>query len=236
MLLACGLPATAAPPDADKRRADALDLAAKIDGHFKKAWADQRITPAPLIDDAAFQRRAYLHLAGRIPSVFEMQRFLDDKSKDKRVKEIEKLLASQRYPMHMANVWRAVLLPEAVPGADARGFAGPLQNWLRSRFAADAGWDKVVRELLTAKPRNQGQIDPLLLDIYGADIDDGTTPLSFYQAKQNKPENLAEATARTFMGVRLGCAQCHNHPFARWKREQFWEYAAFFADLTPPGQ
>ena len=60
--------------------------------------------------------------------------------------------------------------------------------------------------------------------------------MSFYQAKQYKPENLGEVTARTFMGVRLGCAQCHNHPTAQWKREQFWEYAAFFANVSQPQQ
>jgi hypothetical protein len=235
VLLACALPVTAAP-DLDKRHADALALAAKIDHHFEKAWADNKIATSPAIDDAAFLRRVYLQLAGRIPSVFEMQRFLDNKAADKRVKEVEKLLAGQRYPLQMANVWRAILLPEAVAGSEARGFAGPLQNWLRSRFAADVGWDKMVRELLTATPPNRGQTEELLRAIYGANIDDGTSPLSFYQAKQNKPENLGEATARTFMGVRLGCAQCHNHPTAKWKREQFWEYAAFFADLGRPPQ
>ena len=224
VLLACAnsFPATAAPPDGDKRREDAVALAAKIDQHLDKAWTDSKVVPAPRLDDGAFQRRLYLQLAGRIPSVYEVQRFLDNKEADKRVAEIEKLLAGNRYPLHMANVWRAVLLPEAVPGSDARGFAPPLQNWLRSRFTADVSWDKMVRELLTASPQNGGQAG------------DGTSPLSFYQAKQNKPENLAEVTARTFMGVRLGCAQCHNHPTAQWKREQFWEYAAFFAELGQP--
>jgi hypothetical protein len=233
ILLGVAVPAAAAPPDADKRRADALALAAKIDGHLDKAWADNKIVPAPRTEDAAFLRRVYLHLAGRIPSVEEVQKFLDDKTPDKRVRAVEKLLAGHRYPLHMANVWRAVLLPEAVAGSEARGFAGPLEAWLRSRLAADVGWDKIVRELLTATP-NRGTPDQrLALDIYGIDIDDGTTPLSLYNAKQYKPENLAEVMARTLLGVRLGCAQCHNHPTAQWKREQFWEFAAFFAGLAP---
>ena len=237
VLLACALTATAATPDADKRRADALALAAKIDRHLDKSWADNKIVPAQPIDDGAFQRRVYLHLIGRIPSVYEVQRFLDDKAPDKRVKEVEKLLAGNRYPLHMANVWRAVLLPEAVAGSESRGFAGPLQAWLRSRFAANVGWDKMVRELLTATPQNRGQQQGDVINLVeGVDVNDGTSPLSFYQAKQFKPENLGEVTARTFMGVRLGCAQCHNHPTAQWKREQFWEYAAFFAGLDQPRQ
>src|SRR5262249_17324897 len=219
ILLAFAAPAAAAPPDAEKRRAAAPAPAPKIHGHPARAGAANKNSPPPRTDDAAFLRRVYLHLAGRIPSVEEVQTFLDDKAPDKRVKAVEKILAGNRYPLHMANVWRAVLLPEAVAGSEARGFAGPLEAWLRSRLAADVGWDKIARELLTATPPNRGTPDQrLALDIYGIDIDDGTTPLSLYNAKQYKPENLAEVMARTLLGVRLGCAQCHNHPTAQWKR------------------
>ena len=65
---------------------------------------------------------------------------------------------------------------------------------------------------------------------------DQPTPLAFYLAKDVKPENLAASTARLFLGIRLECAQCHNHPFAQWKREQFWSYAAFFAGLGRQNQ
>jgi hypothetical protein len=232
-LLAGSLSAPAAPLDAAKRRADALALAAVIDKHLEKAWAANGITPAPQIDDAAFLRRVYLHLAGRIPSVTEVRQFLRDTSPDKRIKEVEKILAGQRWPLHMANVWRALLLPEAVAGSDARGFAPPLEGWLRSRFAAGVPYNKMVRELLTAGP-NGGQPDRLQA-LYGRDLEDGSTPISLYQAKGFIPENMAEVTARTFLGVRLGCAQCHNHPTADWKQEQFWEYAAFFAGIRGGG-
>src|SRR5262249_1011933 len=62
------------------------------------------------------------------------------------------------------------------------------------------------------------------------------TPLAFYQFNEYKPENLAAATSRLFLGVKLECAQCHDHPFARWKRDQFWEYAAFFAGIQVRGR
>jgi hypothetical protein len=231
LLLAFAIPAPAA--DADKRRADALALAARIDRHIEKAWADNKIVPAPVTDDGAFLRRVYLHLAGRIPIYREVEDFFGDKSPDKRVKVVEKLLEGHRYPLHMAQVWRAVLLPEANPGSESRFLGGPLEAWLRSRFAANAGWDKIARELLTATAGNQAPGNKVLLDIYGFDPGDGTSPLGFYQAKGYKPENLAEATARTLLGARLGCAQCHNHPTADWKQEQFWEYAAFFEGVQP---
>src|SRR5207302_11501314 len=54
--------------------------------------------------------------------------------------------------------------------------------------------------------------------------------------KEGKPENLGAATARLFLGIRLECAQCHDHPMAQWKREQFWGFAAFFGGLESRGQ
>jgi hypothetical protein len=62
------------------------------------------------------------------------------------------------------------------------------------------------------------------------------SPLAFYQAKQVAPENLAAATSRMFLGIRIECAQCHDHPFDKWKREQFWSYAAFFGGIVRQGQ
>ena len=62
------------------------------------------------------------------------------------------------------------------------------------------------------------------------------TPMAFFQAKENKPENLAAASARLFLGLRVECAQCHDHPFARWKRNDFWSHAAFFAGVEPQPQ
>ena len=62
-----------------------------------------------------------------------------------------------------------------------------------------------------------------------------SSPAAYYTAKEGKPENIAAGVARVFLGVRLECAQCHNHPFASWKREQFWSLAAFFADVPPQG-
>ena len=59
--------------------------------------------------------------------------------------------------------------------------------------------------------------------------------MAYYLAKEAKPENLAAGAARTFLGIRIECAQCHDHPFARWKREQFWSYAAFFGGIQKPG-
>ena len=101
--------------------------------------------------------------------------------------------------------------------------------WLRLQFIDNIPYDKMVRELLTVPVgARQGQFT-----FAGGQ---GANPIAFYLAKEVKPENVAAATLRLFLGVRLECAQCHDHPFARWERRQFWEYAAFFSGLKRQNQ
>src|SRR5262249_32892500 len=131
---------------------------------------------------------------------------------------IEQLLDGPAYVTHMTHVWRALLLPETDANDQIRYLQSGFEMWLRQQLDANVGYDKIVRQLVTLP--------------FGNDSDpNGPTPAAFYTAKEGKPENLAASTARLFLGARLECAQCHDHPFARWKREQFWGLAAFFAGL-----
>jgi hypothetical protein len=213
-------------------------LAARIDHHIAAGWAKAGVTPAPLADDAEFVRRAYLDLAGRIPHVAEVRQFLDDRRPDKRARLVGRLLDGPRYVTHFGNVWRSLLLPEATTSVQARFTVPGFEAWLRKQLVQNARYDAMVRELLTAPVGQQS-----MQNIYAAGGQGEPTPLAFYLAKEIKPENLAAATSRLFLGIKLECAECHNHPFADWKREQFWGYAAFFAglraqrqgDFTQPG-
>ena len=220
VLLAVG-PAIAAPPAAREEQA----LAAKIDRHLAKAWEKARVTPAPAADDAEFLRRVTLDLAGRIPSVAEARAFLADHHYDRRARLVDRLLASPRYATHFTNVWRALLIPEAGNNFQVRLQQGGFEGWLKRQLARNAGYDQMVRDLLAA-PIVGGQGPAAFLALAG-----GANPLPFYLAKEFKPENLAAGTARVFLGVSVECAQCHNHPFASWKREQFWGFAAFFSGV-----
>jgi hypothetical protein len=166
-------------------------------------------------------------LIGKIPTAAEARDFLDDPSKEKRIALVERLLDSPAYTTRATEIWRRLLLPEADTEDRARQVAGNFEAWLRRKVIEEAGYDRIVREILSAKlsPRNS--------DLAGGMLE--STPAAYYAAKEGKPENLAAGVARVFLGVRLECAQCHNHPFASWKREQFWSLAAFFADVPPQG-
>ncbi|HEY7326891.1 MAG TPA: DUF1549 and DUF1553 domain-containing protein [Gemmataceae bacterium] len=216
-------PAVAGPRDAN-------ELAAQIDRRLENHWKAEKIQPVPRADDAEFLRRVYLDITGRIPRPADVHDFLSDNSADKRLRLIDQLLESPRFAVHFANVWRAELLPEIASNREAAAFQRGFESWLRERFRAGVGYDQLVRELLTVPIAAEGQdAEPVLRD------PERPNPLAFFAVKAARPENLAAAVSRSLLGIRLECAQCHNHPFAQWKREQFWSQAAFFAGLRRQG-
>jgi hypothetical protein len=205
------------------------DLTTSIDARIGSVWQAASTAPTPPASDAEFLRRVALDLTGKIPTAAEARDFLDDAAADKRARLVERLLQSPGYSAHMAATWKDSLLPEAASNLQIQFLVTDFDPWLRRMFAENVGYDDMVRQILTAElnqPPNQrglaiGRRPP--------------SPFAFYAAKEGKPENLAASTARVFLGVRLECAQCHDHPFARWKRDQFWSYAAFFAGIERAG-
>jgi hypothetical protein len=202
----------------------ASKLAKHIDAVLAKGWVTAGIEPAPRAGDAEFLRRVYLDLAGRIPSVSEARAFLSDTRPDRRERLVEQLLASPRYVAHFTNLYRALLIPEASNNFLVRAQAPSFEAWLKKQVAANVGYDRLARDLVTAPMSSQG-IGALLNPAGEA------STLAFFSAKEFKPESLAASTARIFLGVSVECAQCHNHPFADWKREQFWSFAAFYSGI-----
>ncbi len=223
----------AAPPGAPvaakgaKAKPDPVAMATVIDAKIAETLKAHNVPMAPRSDDSAFFRRVNLVLAGRVPVPSEVRLFLADTDPAKRAKVIDKLLASPAYANHMTTTWRGWLLPEAATDPQIAGLAPGFEAWLRARIRADVPYDQFVTELLTL-PLSRAAVarvpDP-------DDLDGTTNPLAFYTAKGGKPENLAAATSRLFMGVQLECAQCHDHPFSKWSRDQFWGLAAFYAGV-----
>ena len=182
----------------------------RIDELLAQGWQAAGVEPAAPADDGEFVRRAYLDLTGVIPRTSEVREFLADESPDKRAELIDRLLESPRYATHMATTWRNRILPQGADEGRPREALG-LQKWLRTRFADNLRYDRIVGGLLMATGENE------------------LGPALYFQANDLSPEKLAGSAAELFMGVDLHCAQCHDHPFADWSQKDFWGLAAFFA-------
>lgn len=205
---------------------DLRRIVAVIDGHLESQWRVDSVTPSVPADDAEYLRRATLDINGWIPSVMEARQFLADEAPDKRQQLVDRLLDDPRYAVHFTNYWRRILIPEAESDLNARYQAPMFEAWLRTRLLENRSYRDMVREIL--------DVDVSAGNMYQYNT---ASPVAFYATKEIKPENLAAATARMFLGVRLECAQCHDHPFDHWTRRDFWGYSAFFAGLqrSTPG-
>ncbi|PQO45525.1 DUF1549 and DUF1553 domain-containing protein [Blastopirellula marina] len=198
----------------DEEAAQMHAMAARIDELVLAKLQAEQVPPAPPANDGEFVRRAYLDLVGSIPTVAQTRAYLEDGSADKREKLIAQLLKSPAHPSHLATTWRALVLEPTDDPTSLQNEQG-LQQWLREKFSENVRYDRLVEEFLTATQGNNG-------------------PGYFYAAQELKPELLAAETSRIFLGLQLECAQCHDHPFDRWKQDDFWGVAAFFAQLERP--
>jgi hypothetical protein len=170
-----------------------------------------KIQPSPLADDVTFFRRLSLDLTGRLPSSESVRAFLDDPrpSRVKRAKMIDKLIASPDYVDHWTVKW-GDLLQSSRKYLGEKG-AYQFQQWIRDAIASNRPYDKLVRELLTAR---------------GSSYDNPAANY-FRVARDAKP--AMEKTTQVFLGVRMVCAQCHDHPFERWTQNQYYQMSAFFS-------
>ncbi|MCO6042301.1 DUF1549 and DUF1553 domain-containing protein [Aeoliella sp. ICT_H6.2] len=186
-------------------------MAARVDEMLAAEWTQAGITPATAATDSEFIRRVYLDLVGVVPRVSQVREFLDDDSPTKRIDLVERLLRSPRYATHMATTWRNRIVPPEVEQANMRESVA-LEKWLRERFESNLRYDNIVGGLLATGGDELG-------------------PALYFRANDFAPEKLAASTSELFLGVKLECAQCHDHPFADWKQRDFWGLAAFFARI-----
>ncbi len=201
---------------------DPLAVAADIDREVDKRLAEAKIPASRPADDAEFLRRAYLDITGRIPTAQQTLAFLQSQDPDKRRKLIDELLDSPYYGRNFATLWDNLLLKreEANRFLDSTAF----RNWLADSFAHGAGWDQIVSDLLTAD-------GPL------ADNPEGMFFLAHRGDNgQVAPSKVTGTVVNVFMGTRLQCAECHDHPYLKeWKRTDFWGIAAFFSHTRSTG-
>ena len=209
------------PPEVSKASRDARAVAAKVDRLLAEKWAEAKVVPVGQADDAEYLRRLSLDLVGKIPTASEARDFLDDPTPDKRAKLVERLLEGPASVARAIDLYRQLLRPEG----QARSASPAFEAWLREKVVEEAGYDEVAREILTAG---------LGARTAASSIRGEPLPAASI-VKEKKPEDLDAGASRVFLGVRLECAQCHDDPFAGWKREEFWGLAAYFAGVQELG-
>jgi hypothetical protein len=204
--------------------AAAVDLAGWTDHNFIDHYAALKfreidIAPSPLCDDATFLRRAYLDATGTLPTVEQAVAFLDSKDPNKRVHLVDQLLGltgdpvqdvhNNDYAAYWSLKWSDLIRSNSAVVGEQGMWA--LNNWLKESFRDNKRFDRFVRDLITAR---------------GSIYSNG--PANYYRIA-NSPTELTEATAQLFLGVRVQCAKCHNHPFERLSQADYYGFAAFFA-------
>ena len=188
--------------------AEDIPLHVQVD-QLLAARPDYLKNAAPRCSDEEFLRRVYLDLTGCIPSSLEAHRFLDDKSAHKRVKLIDRLLASPEYARHLSVVFE-VMLMERRPDKYITG--GAFREYLCTAFAANRPWDEVAREILS---------------------NDGTDPNTrasarFFLDRAGEPNVITKDVSRLFLGRNIQCAQCHDHPLIDdYKQSEYYGLFAF---------
>jgi hypothetical protein len=204
--------------------------AAEVDALLQKEWNAHHVTPAPPADDATFLRRVYIDVVGTIPPPAKVTAFLGDKSPGKREKLVDELLASPAYAQHWADYWEDELMGQA-RAADIDRFA--LRLWLRDQFANNVPWDKLVFSLITASGQNTvGGAYPKSTGEAERAIAKSDTPINgavnYVLKFRDTPQDWAGSASKTFLGVQIQCAQCHDHKTEKWKQSDFQKLAACF--------
>ena len=231
-LMVAGSASAAEPAPLPRTVVDADAIAAIIDRHLAADWQARGIKPAARADDAEFARRVYLDVIGRAPKVSELREFLEDPDSRKRIRLVDRLLTLPSHAAHFASVTRVAWLPQSVTNQQFSFFGSQLEVFLRNRYRDNTPADETVRKLMTA-PLRSAAVNGNMRFLQGDPNDpESQSLIAFYQANEAKPENVGAAISRLFLGIKLECAQCHDHPFAPYTKEQFWEFAAFFAELN----
>lgn len=180
-----------------------------IDKHIYAKLKSLRMNPSELADDNTFVRRAYLDAIGVLPTMDEAKSFVADPAPDKRQQLIDRLLQRAEFADHWALKWSDLLKNEEKT-LDVNGVKA-FYDWIRESMAEGKPIDQFVRELVAARGSTYK-----------------SPPANYYRANRD-PLTRAETTARLFLGTRLQCAKCHNHPFERWTQDDYYSWAALFA-------
>jgi len=187
----------------------------KIDSLVEAKLSREGLKRNKRASDDVFLRRAYLDIIGRIPNLQETQSFLASKKKTKRADLIDELLDSYGRTSRQFNYWADLLRIKSNMG---NGLSGqPYIDFVKDALAENQPFDEFVQEMLTAS---------------GANLAEDNGEVGYYLRDRNMPEDNMSNTIRVFLGTRLECAQCHDHPYDDWTQRQYFEMVAFTGGMT----
>jgi WD40 repeat protein len=185
----------------------------RIDELTAAKWQRMKILPSEVCTDAEFIRRVNIDLTGLPPTADEVRQFLADprSSPIKRNELIDRLIGSDAYIEHWTNKWADLLqVNRKFLGNEG---AATFRKWIREEVARNTPYDEFVRKILTAKGSNKDN-----------------PPASYYKVLRDAP-SIMENTTHLFLAVRFNCNKCHDHPFERWTQDNYYQTAAYFAQV-----
>lgn len=186
-----------------------------IDGHVWDKLRRLNLTASDPASESTVHRRTYLTIIGRLPTPDETRAYLTDPDAKKREKLIDRLLDRPEYADFWANKWADLLRPNPYHVGIKATYT--YDQWIREQFRKNVPYDQFVRDLITAQ---------------GSTWKNGATV--FYRNRR-EPEELAPMVSQLFLGVRLDCAKCHQHPSEKWSQADFYSFAAFFSRIGRKG-
>lgn len=207
------------------RAVDAALYAAKnneIDTHVFAALAAMRIPPSGACSDAEFLRRASLDATGTLPTAGEVKAFLDDPAPDKRARLVDALLKRPEFTDYWALLLGDLLQNRKERDHDVRGSKGvrAFHQWLREQVAVNRPWNELARDILTATGDTSAQ--PQI----------GYFVVTVGEMRQPEYSEISISAAQSFLGTRIICAKCHNHPEERYTQDDYYHFAAFFSRVS----
>ena len=183
-----------------------------VDQHMHEKFRKLRINPSTVCTDEEFLRRVTIDIAGVLPTVEEYDRFMADTNPKKRERLVDELMKRKEFVELWVMKWAELLMIRTTQQITYKPMLR-YYNWLQDRLANNVPIDKMVQELLGAS---------------GGTFENAAT--NYYQMETD-PLKVAENVAQVFMGMRIQCAQCHNHPFDRWTMDDYYSFAAFFSQI-----
>ncbi len=181
-----------------------------VDKHAAQKWRELGLVPSELSGDEQFARRVHLDITGTLPTPKQVTDFAADRATDKRDKLIDRLLESPEYAYFFAGKWADILRVKRRGEATRAAGTFAFHGWIREAVASDMPYSDFVRTIL------------------GATGEETKSPTTVWYKELEKPEQFVDDVSQVFLGQRLGCANCHHHPYEKWSQDDYWGLAAFF--------